>query len=72
MNAPDIPAPLCLTTREAARRLGISTQTLRRMAKRGDAPPSILLGQACVMWPEEALVAWVRARTDKERAREHA
>ncbi|MBO1361990.1 helix-turn-helix domain-containing protein [Acetobacter sacchari] len=68
MSAPDVTSPICLSTEDAARRIGISGPTLRRMTRDGDAPPSIIVGRKRRLYPEESLREWVRDRTNKERA----
>lgn len=56
--------PRLLTTDEVCEHLGISVATLRKMHKRGAAPPHITLGNAIRRYPEDQLAAWVAARSD--------
>ncbi|BCK76493.1 hypothetical protein AA0242T_1981 [Acetobacter aceti NRIC 0242] len=67
MNAPPDTSAM-LNTETAARRIGVSAMTLRRMLKEGKAPPSIVPGRRKRLWPEAALIEWVRSRTTEERS----
>lgn len=52
---------------EAARRLAISVRTLERQIDAGTGPAVTRIGSR-VLIPEDALAAWVAARTEQPRA----
>jgi len=54
------PAPLALSARELAGRLGVSLRHVRRMDSAGMLPRPCRLGRA-VRWPTETIDAWLRA-----------
>ncbi|HQT86531.1 MAG TPA: helix-turn-helix domain-containing protein [Acidiphilium rubrum] len=57
-----------LNTRDdTAKRLGISARTLDRMVDRGEGPPTIRIGTR-VLFSEEGLAEWVKARTETRTA----
>lgn len=52
---------------EVAKRLGISIRTLERQIEAGDGPAIVRIGSR-ILFPEDALAAWVAARTKQPRA----
>lgn len=53
---------VCLTRREAAKRLNVSTRTLQLLAKRGEGPPTAKIGRR-VAYPAAALAEWIASKT---------
>ena len=52
-----------ITRREAAERLRVSMRSLDKLVAEGAGPPAIRIGGR-VLFTEDALAAWVQARTD--------
>jgi excisionase family DNA binding protein len=53
---------VCLTRKEAAKRLNVSTRTLQLLAKRGEGPPTARIGRK-VAYPAAALADWIASKT---------
>jgi len=58
-DSPDCPE--CLSIRQASKRLGISKDTLARAMKRGDGPPSLMIGRRRLIRLDH-LVSWLDER----------
>ncbi len=54
---------LTWNTEEAARAVGVTERHLRRLVKRGEGPPKVLLGRRIVFMPD-TIKAWLH---EKER-----
>ncbi|NHN85882.1 helix-turn-helix domain-containing protein [Acetobacter musti] len=72
MSAHDVSAPICLSTDDAARKIGISSATLRRLTHEGSGPPSIVVGKKRRLYPDDDLRAWVRSQKQRSAPDEHA
>lgn len=59
--------PNLLPKKTAAARLGISVRTLERQIDAGTGPAIARIGSR-ILFPEDALAAWVSARTEQPRA----
>lgn len=60
-----------LTTKDAARVLGLHPDTLRRMRREGGGPPFVRIGRA-IRYRLDVVDAWAAARTFKSTADEAA
>lgn len=56
-----------LAKKDTARRLGISIRTLERQIEAGDGPAIVRIGSR-ILFPEDALAAWVAAHTEQPHA----
>jgi excisionase family DNA binding protein len=59
--------PNLLPKKTAAARLGISVRTLERQIDAGTGPAIARIGSR-ILFPEDALAAWVSARIEQPRA----
>lgn len=60
-----------LTTKDAARVLGLHPDTLRRLRREGGGPPFVRIGRA-IRYRLDVVDAWAAARTFKSTADEAA
>ncbi len=51
-----------LRPREVAERTGLSRVTIWRRVRAGTFPPSVILGEQSIGWPESVITAWLDAR----------
>jgi excisionase family DNA binding protein len=57
----------CLTIRQVAALLHVSPDTLRRMIRRGDHPPYVLVTMHKRLFPRSGVTAWIDDRLQESR-----
>jgi len=57
--------PAHVTTKELARMLRVSTDTIRMMERDGRLPRAIRLGPQLLRWPRDEIEAWLAAGCPK-------
>lgn len=54
-----------MSTTDVAREVGVSSNTIRRMARRGEMPPPLPIGKQ-MRWRREAVMSWIASLTGGE------
>jgi predicted DNA-binding transcriptional regulator AlpA len=67
---PALSAIRVLSEGETAKVIGVSTDTLRRMAQRGEAPPRLELSTRRIGYRVRDIAAWLDARAGAQQVRE--